>query len=436
MDDRSTGGVLAGLVRRWTGPIFFSLALFEMVIRAFVYSPRPQVPDPLLGQVPTPGSTWVNGKEGLGRIHWSREGIRGRDLPAAGEVKRVVVMGDSFCLAEGVSDQQTFCAGLERELSRRLGRDVWVGNCGRSSLDAADYMYLLPAYERKFHPDLILIAFSLSDFRIVDHHLLPGIMAQFDCDAPSAQALTCLSSGGTRGQHAVDATVRGTLGRFGHAFVDQSSLALYGGARLYAKLRKATHEARINRDDQIATAGQMERYLAALAALSKTPIACVYLRPWNLVLPATKPAAPATTARPGMDDAPPSMRGSLNNHFDLVTAARLQEAAGRLGIPFLDTGPAMRRQFERTGQPGAGFPNTFDGPGFGHLNPAGHAVVARATAPLLARLLTDGSGFHRLRVAQAWAKAAGVSAPAGVRVGASSAAALSGARRLASGLSR
>src|SRR5713226_6820541 len=95
-------GTVSGWARRWIGPIVLSLVLFEGLVRTFIYSPRPEVADPLLGQVPAPGSTWVNGREGFGRIHWNRQGVRGRDFPASdnGSVHRVVVIGDSFCAAE------------------------------------------------------------------------------------------------------------------------------------------------------------------------------------------------------------------------------------------------------------------------------------------------------------------------------------------------
>src|SRR5690348_12754661 len=76
--------LLAGTARRWFGPTAIALILFELAIRLFVYSPRPQIFDPRVGSIPKPGSTWINGREGYGRMHWNRQGIRGHDLPAPG----------------------------------------------------------------------------------------------------------------------------------------------------------------------------------------------------------------------------------------------------------------------------------------------------------------------------------------------------------------
>jgi hypothetical protein len=54
------------------------------------------------------------------------------------------------------------------------------------------------------------------------------------------------------------------------------------------------------------------------------------------------------------------------------------QAAARAGVPLVDLGPALRDEFLKTGRPPAGFSNT--APGEGHLNAAGHVLLARAIA--------------------------------------------------------
>jgi hypothetical protein len=379
--------ILGDVVRRWAGPIALALVLFEGGVRAFIYSPRPQVYDRQLGDMPAPGSTWVNGREGLGHIHWNRQGIRGRDLPAAGagRVNRIVVMGDSFCEAEGVNDNQTYCAKLEGELSRHLHQDVWVGNCGRPGLDAADYLYYLPAFEKKFHPKLIVITCNLSDFR-VSNHLIVGIIAQFDPAAAFGHGLIVQPLSESKEDALLDKHVPGPVARLAHGLIDHSGLALYGGARLYAMhWRKWANDKFITQVDQIATVEQMEQYFASMIAISKTPIACAFVAPWNPIW-------------------------ESNNHWDQITERRLKIATARLKIPFVDSGGAFRQYFARTGQPGNGFSNTIEGPGIGHLNAEGHRIVAETMAPTLARLLAKRSGLHLLRVAQWQAHASGMRA--------------------------
>jgi hypothetical protein len=378
---------LAKFVWRWVGPLAIALVLFEGVVRWFIYSPRPQVYDHLLGEMPAPGSTWVNGREGLGRIHWNRQGLRGRDLPAgkAGSIPRVIVMGDSFCEAESVNDSQTYCARLEEGLSHRLEQDIWVGNCGRPGLDAADFLYYLPDYERKLHPDLIVITYNLSDFR-VSNHMIGGTMAQFDPAAAPGRGLVVQPLKESKEDALLDRYAPRPVARLGHRLIDHSGLALYGAARLYAMhWRKWPKDKFITHTDQIATVAQMERYFVAMIALSKTPIACAYVAPWNPLW-------------------------ESNNHWDAITEQRLRKATAQLKIPFVDSGPAFRRNFLRTGQPANGFANTVEGPGFGHLNAEGHRVVAESMAPSIASILAKRSRLSLLRVAQVRARAAALGA--------------------------
>jgi hypothetical protein len=371
--------VLAGFLRRWIGPAAIALLLFEGLIRAYVYSPRPQVSDPVLGPMPAPGSTWINGREGYGRFRWSQQGVRGRDLPPADgpRVPRIIVMGDSYTRAEEVGDDQTFCALLERGLTQRLGREVWVGNCGRVANDAADYLYHLPAYERKFHPDLILIAFSLSDFRLVDGRIIPGVSAQFDPAATTGDGLTVQPEADGKEGALLKRYLPGRLADVAQAAVDRSSLSLYGAARLYAvTVRPPVESKAVTQVGHIATTGQMERYLAALEARLKTPVACAYINPWSPLLV------------------------KANDTFDRVAEQRLQAAAARLRVPMIATGAAFQARVTRSGQPAIGFSKTELGPGEGHLNQEGHRIMAACLTPAIARLLAAESRLQELRLAQ------------------------------------
>jgi lysophospholipase L1-like esterase len=371
--------VLAEFARRWVGPAAIALLLFEGLIRTFIYSPRPQVSDPVLGPVPAPGSTWVNGREGYGRVHWNRQGVRGRDLPAdnGAKVPRVVVMGDSYTRAEEVHDDQTFCALLERQLAGRLGREVWVGNCGRVANDAADYLYHLPAYERKFRPDLVLIAFTLSDFRLMDGRIIPGVSAQFDPAATRGDGLTTQPEAEGKEGALLKRYLPGGLANMAQAAIDGSSLSLYGAARLYAVTFRPPLEAKyVSGVEHIATTRQMERYLAALVARVKSPVACVYINPWSPLLVKT------------------------NDYFDRVAEQRLQAAAARLRIPMVATGTAFQAYVTRSGQPAIGYHKTELGPGEGHLNRDGHRIMAECLTPAMTRLLDAGSRLQELRLAQ------------------------------------
>jgi hypothetical protein len=372
----SVSRLLGAFGRRWVGPVAIALVLFEGIVRMLIYSPRPQIYDRLLGQIPAPGSTWVFGQEGFGHIHWNRQGIRGRDLPVgtAARTHRLVVMGNSFCVAEQVNDDQTYCARLEGELSRRLHQDVWVGNCGRRGLSAADFLCYLPAFEKRFHPELIVITYGPDDFRVRNHRMV-GDRAQFDPAAAwgeglLAQPLTESHEDLLLQQHLPD-----PVARLGRSLIDHSGLALYGAARLHTVHWQLRLTDGITQLDQIATVGEMERYFAFMIAHSKTPIACAYIAPYNPVW-------------------------GESDQWAVITEQRLARATARLTVPFIDSSTAFRRYVARTGQPANGAANTILGPGIGHLNPDGHRIMAETMAPTLARILSKRSSAHRLRAAQ------------------------------------
>jgi hypothetical protein len=232
---------------------------------------------------------------------------------------------------------------------------------------------------------LIVITYNLSDFR-VSNHMIGGTMAQFDPAAAPGRGLVVQPLKESKEDALLDRYAPRPVARLGHRLIDHSGLALYGAARLYAMhWRKWPKDKFITHTDQIATVAQMERYFVTMIALSKTPIACAYVAPWNPLW-------------------------ESNNHWDAITEQRLRKATAQLKIPFVDSGPAFRRNFLRTGQPANGFANTVEGPGFGHLNAEGHRVVAETMAPAIASILAKRSRLSLLRVAQVRARAAALGA--------------------------
>lgn len=372
---------LVSFARRWVAPTAVALITFELLIRSCIYGPHPKVSDPLWGRIPAPGTTWVDGNEGFGRTHWNRQGLRGRDLPHALDVPRILVLGDSFCEAAEVHDDQTFCAKLEREVSDRLQREVWVGNAGRRGLDAGDYLYYLPRYDRRIEPQLVVIAFTVNDFFLAERNVLAGRMGRLDFAAavghrvryyPERESELDLLPGPLRRPASAMVGLSGlgpyTLFRMGDHFRRMGGLF-----RLNQPLPTATGEDQdqwgTSRRTQIATIPQMEEYFRQLLRRAHAPIACVYIHPFSPLL---------------------ENRG----HWE-VGEERLREATAKLKIPFTATGDAFRSDFLQTGKPGNGFHRSVNGPGYGHLNADGHTVVAHTMAPMVERLIAAGFGLPR-----------------------------------------
>lgn len=156
---------------------FFSLLVFAlglgmgMSILLLVKLPgNPKLPHDSPGlyrKSPDPELEWERIPNWTGLIagvtvHINSRGYRGpeiSDAPAPG-VTRIVVIGDSVAMGQGVTDDHCLPAALERELSRRAGRPFEVVNAGVRGYAARQY----PAALRKalpLSPRLVVMVLTL-----------------------------------------------------------------------------------------------------------------------------------------------------------------------------------------------------------------------------------------------------------------------------------
>jgi len=105
---------------------------------------------PGFGKIIRPGTTVQWWKEGHGESHWTRFGLRRREVPDPLQ-GGVLVLGNSFTEGLQVDDDETFTSILEARL-RSEGVDATVLNAGRSGASAADYAALAPRNQEIFRP--------------------------------------------------------------------------------------------------------------------------------------------------------------------------------------------------------------------------------------------------------------------------------------------
>jgi lysophospholipase L1-like esterase len=82
---------------------------------------------------------------------------------------RIMVLGDSFTLGDGVKLEDTFCLQLQKEL-RKINPKVEVLNFGTSGWNTVDQISYFHQLGYKFDPDLVVIAYILND---AAHELWP-----------------------------------------------------------------------------------------------------------------------------------------------------------------------------------------------------------------------------------------------------------------------
>ncbi|MEW5939296.1 MAG: hypothetical protein AB1750_06530 [Chloroflexota bacterium] len=152
-------------LRYWSRVAAWSLGIllaFELVIRFFVMRLPPHVYEAEWGFVPVPNSSSVQGREGFGALHYLADG----EIRTPFEGGRVaVVMGDSTVQAAQVNDDVNFISLAETELRAR-GLDVDLRNLGRAERTVADHVFVAPAVNAKYAPEVVIIQVSPASFSL------------------------------------------------------------------------------------------------------------------------------------------------------------------------------------------------------------------------------------------------------------------------------
>lgn len=374
-------GLLAGLIL-----VEVALRLSGLHLARFWRS------DPLLGLGLRPGVSGWFIEEGRAFVstdasgHHDRE--RTREKPPG--TYRVLVLGDSFTEAVQVPLDDAFEQVAKRRLAASCpalkGRTVQVMNWGVRGFGTADELALLKLDGESYSPDAVVVA----DYPETD--LLDNLRPW---NGPTAEPLILERDG------RLEFTARMEEARRLYAEALRASgqesfpenlwlVQLVEGAwnhwrrRAFWKRGKGNDPTRPDypaakaysppADETWTRAWNVQEDLLDLfaretAANGIRPLLMVVSSPAQ-VLP--DPAERARFAR---------LWGSSDMGYP---SARLSGVARRLGLPFLDTVPPLLAKVERTGRPVHGFPNS--PVGFGHWNPAGHAVVGEALGEKLCAL--------------------------------------------------
>jgi hypothetical protein len=96
-------------------------------------------------------------------------GCRGRDysIPKPSGTRRLLVLGNSYALGAGVSDEATFSVQLERMLNERATSSqahYEVINCGAAGYSTREERLFYESTAVKYEPDVVLVTMSWSDY--------------------------------------------------------------------------------------------------------------------------------------------------------------------------------------------------------------------------------------------------------------------------------
>ncbi len=129
---------------------------------------------PLRGWEMVPGGTHYTYQHA---VQVNSLGLRGPELAEKQpQERRVLYLGDSLVYGQGVADQETQPAALERALCARDPQRTWtVVNAGYRSYGTAQELALLEELGARIQPDVVLLGWYWND---VDERDVPGTYAR------------------------------------------------------------------------------------------------------------------------------------------------------------------------------------------------------------------------------------------------------------------
>lgn len=362
------------------GGTVVGLLLAELGLRlAGVGYPLPYAPDPFCGTRLQPGLRGWWTKEGRAWIEINpqgfRQGARGPAKPPG--TFRVAVLGDSFIEAFQVPEEATFCAVLERELSRcraLSGRRVEVLNFGASGYGTAQELLMLENYVWDYAPDAVVLAFfAANDVRNNAYELEPDHARPF-----LRREDGCWRWDDSFRQHPDYVKARSPSVRRKVALINRLRL-LQLANEVHSRWRQRTAATTAGDADQ---AGVDQRALAP-------PSDAAWSAAWETTEELLRQCHRVTSARGvpfflvsiGHDvqvDPDPARRAAWCQRLQVADLSyadqRLQAIGAREGFPVITLAEPMRRAAEQQHTPLHGFANTPLGQG--HWNAAGHRRAA------------------------------------------------------------
>jgi hypothetical protein len=149
--------------------IIIGLVVVELGLRFFgIEYPLFYDYDPYLGNKLRPGikGHWLD--EGGGYVSINSDGLRDHEHPVSHppNTLRIAVLGDSYAEARQVNENEAFWAIMGKELQGcdfLRGRKVEVINFGVSGFGTAQELLTLRHKVWKYHPDVVLLAFTTAN---------------------------------------------------------------------------------------------------------------------------------------------------------------------------------------------------------------------------------------------------------------------------------
>ncbi len=176
---RSFAGVVAGACVAALG--------FEALLRVFVTPIDSVLPAIADDSVAGPSVVVRQIEEGVATTHFSRAGARLTGNGWIEPARKVVIIGDSYVVAREVADGETMGAWLER-IARRDSIPLDVRQYGWRGASPARYVVNAPAVLKRWNPDAVVVPLSSDD---LDERAVSGTRPVLNVEADGRWRVIC-----------------------------------------------------------------------------------------------------------------------------------------------------------------------------------------------------------------------------------------------------
>ncbi len=323
----------------------------EWAVRRWLLAPPDFYADARFGQLYTPGSRFVQSREGWGVFTADSAGFLDQDGPPAAPGLDGLLLGDSFGQALQVRYGQRFS-----EVAERAWPGLSLRNASEAGRSPIDYALALPRFQAAFHPDFVVIQCADGDLT--------------DMEPASSWAVARADWGGTEARAAAPES-RSPLRRL----VRRSALIQMLRGRII----------QLSQQERTRLTNKLAGVKPDLSDVVARPVHPEVVRALDSLVTEMQRVNPRLVLlyAPHIHyfAQPPEVAYPQRREI-------FRAVAERHDLPFVDSCDSILVELARTHEPLHGFTNTR--PGEGHLNARAHAILGRELARVLAREYAPG----------------------------------------------
>jgi|GEM_PF-6452963 len=328
----------------------------EIVTRAFIVSPSRQLYDAELGYRWKPNSWHFNAIEGGAYNRINNIGLFDDNLPIPGRSKKIAVLGDSFVESLQLPQKYNFTSLLEKKWP-----EANFINGGHGAFNPSHYPYVLERILTKTDVDLTILFLHPGELNALVTNRT-NIIRNDDNEIVDIKPKPKTDDG---------------LKKIVDPFISRSAFVFH----FFRQIKPAFDNAKQTLTRFLSPQNQNESSNNELPVDVKTLIGELGTERFTIVLQKLKNLSNNNLIIVYFDEISYGLNGTTERYNNLNEDEIYKQAGLKIGIPVFDLSDSLKDYYRKTHQPPFGFHNTSLTDG--HLNRAGHQVIADAIASII-----------------------------------------------------